>query len=207
MQFEQWEPVYERILEDFGFSRKDDENAAILLSNLLIGPLSADIQTLYDLIVGRDILICGNAPCLKNDLKIVATSDYVIIAADGAASTLLENDTIPEIIVTDLDGDMEKEIEANKKGALMVVHAHGDNTDKLLQYVPLLNNIIATTQATPFDNIYNFGGFSDGDRCAYLAKAFDAASMTFIGFDFEDTDVNPIKKKKLKWARYLLEQL
>ncbi len=207
MRFEKWEPIYEHILDDFGFSRTDDENAALLLSDLLVGPLTTDIKSLSDLINDRDTLICGNAPCLNNDLKKVNPEDYVTIAADGATSTLLKNDIVPDIIVTDLDGNVEKEIEANKKGALMVVHAHGDNTDMLLRYTPHFNNIIATTQAAPFDNIYNFGGFSDGDRCAYLAKEFSAASLTIIGFDFDDVNVDPVKRKKLKWARYLLDIL
>ncbi|MEZ5336103.1 MAG: hypothetical protein R2741_13165 [Methanolobus sp.] len=57
------------------------------------------------------------------------------------------------------------------------------------------------------ENVYNFGGFSDGDRCVYLAKEFGAASITLIGFDFDDLYVNPVKKKKLKWARLLIEKV
>ena len=55
--------------------------------------------------------------------------------------------------------------------------------------------------------IFIISGDSDGDRCAYLAKEFNAASITIIGFDLEDTDVSPMKKKKLKWARWLIDEL
>ena len=142
MEYDKWEPIYKKIVEDFDFSENADADAAQLLSNLLIGPVKADLNGLTDVIKGKDTLICGNAPTLKKDLEQVDLSDHAIIAADGATSVLLEQGLLPDVIVTDLDGDVEKEIEANKKGAIMVVHAHGDNTDKILSFVPLLTNII-----------------------------------------------------------------
>ena len=207
MDFEQWEPIYLQILDDLGFSRKEDESAALLLSNLLVGTSSADIDVLDTLVRGRDVLVCGNAPCLSNDLDVVDIKDQLVIAADGATTVLLDRDVIPDIIVTDLDGDIEKEITANKKGSTMVVHAHGDNTKKLLKYVPLMKDIIGTTQARPLVNVHNFGGFSDGDRCVFLALEFNASSITLAGFDLNDEDVGPIKKKKLQWAHRLLRMI
>ena len=204
MDFKKWEPVYEKILEDFEFSREEDENSATLLSNLLIGPNTVDPSTLEELISGKDALVCGNAPKLGIDLKEVNVEDYVIIAADGATAYLMDNGIVPHIIVTDLDGDVEKEIEANQQGSIMVVHAHGDNTEKLLRYVPQFKNVIGTTQAEPFANIHNFGGFTDGDRCVFLAHEFNAKSITLVGFDFYDKNVTPMKEKKLKWAQRLL---
>ena len=64
----------------------------------------------------------------------------------------------------------------------MVVHSHGDNIDKLHSHVPQLDKIIGSTQAVPLDNVFNFGGFSDGDRCAYLAKEFGAVSINSCWF-------------------------
>jgi len=52
--------------------------------------------------------------------------------------------------------------------------------------------------------VYNFGGFSDGDRCFFVTREFGAIKIRLAGFDFEDNDVNPIKKKKLKWAKKLI---
>ncbi|MCD4703854.1 MAG: DUF115 domain-containing protein [Methanosarcinaceae archaeon] len=207
MDFEQWEPIYLQILDDLGFSREEDESAAHLLSNLLVGTSSADIDVLDTLVRGREVLVCGNAPCLSNDLDVVEIKDQLVIAADGATTVLLDRDVIPDIIVTDLDGDIEKEIIANKQGATMVVHAHGDNTEKLLKYVPLMKDIIGTTQARPLVNVHNFGGFSDGDRCVFLALEFNASSITLAGFDLNDEDVGPIKKKKLQWAHRLLRMV
>lgn len=207
MDFNEWEPIYESILKDMGFSREGDEQAALLLSATLNASNSVDISELKVLIEGKDILVCGNAPVLAQELEFINPADFVIIAADGATAVLVDKGIIPDVIVTDLDGDVEKEIIANKAGSIMVVHGHGDNIDKLNAYVPKLNRIIGSTQAAPLENVFNFGGFSDGDRCAYLAKEFGAASITLLGFDFDDENVNPIKKKKLKWARLLIEKL
>jgi uncharacterized Rossmann fold enzyme len=86
----------------------------------------------------------------------------------------------------------------------MVVHAHGDNVDALSEEVPRLKRVVGTTQSKPLDNVYNFGGFTDGDRCVFLAQEFGARSITLIGFDFKDTNVTPLKKKKLVWAEKLI---
>ncbi|MCM1986176.1 6-hydroxymethylpterin diphosphokinase MptE-like protein [Methanococcoides seepicolus] len=204
MDFKKWEPVYEAILEDFGFLREEDENAATILSHLLIGPNTASTNVLEELISGKDVLVCGNAPTLAQELDQVKIEDHVVIAADGATATLVDRGIIPAVIVTDLDGDVEKEIQANQEGAIAVIHAHGDNIEQILKYAPRFNNIIGTTQAAPFGNIYNFGGFTDGDRCVFLAGEFNAASITLAGFDFDDENVTEMKHKKLGWAKKLL---
>ncbi len=209
MDFAAWEPIYERILADFGFDRSGDEEAARLLSKMLTEENTVSLSELNTTISGKTVLVCGNAPKLRAELSEIDLSSFVIIAADGAAAVLMDLGRVPEVICTDLDGnseaDIEKEILACKKGSLVLIHAHGDNTDKLEKYVSRFKRFIATTQAGPFDNVYNFGGFSDGDRCVFVAKEFGAASVRLAGFDFEDPGVNPIKKKKLVWAKELIE--
>ncbi|MDP2841723.1 MAG: DUF115 domain-containing protein [Candidatus Methanoperedens sp.] len=202
MEFEDWEPLYKEILLDFGWSREKDEEAAMQLSRLLAGKTS-DLSILKKRIEGKDVLVCGNALTLSNDLDKINTERYLIIAADGATSTLLEKGIVPDMIVTDLDGYIPDEIEANRKGALMVVHAHGDNM-KRLEAVRDMKDVVGTTQAAPLTNVYNFGGLSDGDRCVFLAHSFGARSITLAGFNFRDEKVTDIKKKKLKWARKLI---
>jgi uncharacterized Rossmann fold enzyme len=202
MEFKDWEPIYKEILRDFGWSREKDEEAAMQLSRMLAGKTS-DLSILKKKLKGKDVLVCGNARTLSNDLDKITTERYLIIAADGATSTLLEKGIVPDIIVTDLDGYIPDEIEANRKGALMVVHAHGDNM-KRLEAVRDMKGVIGTTQAAALASIYNFGGLSDGDRCVFLAHSFGARSITLAGFDFMDEKVTDIKKKKLKWARKLI---
>ncbi len=203
MDFESWEPIYKLILKDFGYSREKDEYAAVLLSELIS---NFKLDKLRDLIKDRDVVICGKSKQLEREIKEVDLEGKVVIAADGATSILLKLKIYPHIIVSDLDGNMEDIIEANKKGAIIVVHAHGDNVERLKRYVPELKNAVGTTQSKPFGNVYNFGGFTDGDRAAFLAKAMGAASIVLVGFDFADREVSEIKRKKLQWAKKLIEE-
>lgn len=213
MKFEEWEPIYRLILEDMHFDRIYDENSARLLSKMLETkarkkiPDIIEIETLHKRIYGKDVLVCGKAPGLKDDVKKIDFKKYVVIAADGATSVLIKNGITPDIIVTDLDGNMDDEAKANERGAIMVVHAHGDNMDALGEELPRLKRVIATTQSKPLENVYNFGGFSDGDRSVFLAKEMGAKSITLIGFDFRDENVTPLKKKKLMWAEKLIDMI
>ncbi|MBW6518955.1 MAG: DUF115 domain-containing protein [ANME-2 cluster archaeon] len=208
MKFEDWEPIYKEIIKDMGYDRTQDEQAAGLLSGLLFSieqSRLAPVRKLTELVQGKDVLVCGNAPSLAHELADVDPSGYCIIAADGATAHIMDAGLVPHIIVTDLDGAVASEIEASNRGAVMVVHAHGDNVDTVQAIVPGLYHIIGSTQAAPLENVYNFGGFTDGDRCVFLAVEFDAASVTMIGFDFNDTMVTPMKARKLDWARRLIE--
>ncbi len=209
MKFEEWDPVYKLILEDMGFDRAEDERAARMLSGMLEVKAGkkddvVGIDALRRAIQGKDVLVCGKAPSLSDDIKSTDFKKYVTIAADGAASILMKNGITPDIIVTDLDGDMKDEARA---GAIMVVHAHGDNMEALGKEVPGLKRVIGTTQAKPLKNVYNFGGFTDGDRGVFLAKEMGARSITLIGFDFRDENVSPLKKKKLVWAEKLIKMV
>ena len=182
MKYEAWEPYYKAILADFGWTPEGDEEAARIMAPMLPDPAPA-LARLKKLIAGRDVLVCGKAPRLKEDLNGIDRSKYTVIAADGATSTLLEAGIVPDIIVSDLDGSHADLLKANEKGAIILAHAHADNIPAVREMVPKLKNVIGTTQARPFDHVYNFGGFSDGDRCVFLAKEFGATSIKIVGFD------------------------
>ncbi|HJJ31850.1 MAG TPA: DUF115 domain-containing protein [Methanocorpusculum sp.] len=205
MKPEEWEPYYTRILDYFGFSREDDEKAAQILSSLLPRDNIEDLKKLLD---GANVIVAGNAPCLKKDIKETDFSGCCIIAADAAARTLHAQGIQPDIVFTDLDGLDDDVLEMNEKGTLLAVHAHGDNIPLLKSWVPKMNGmIIGTTQSMPFANIYNFGGFSDGDRGVFAAYELGAASVKLIGFDLDDSSVDPVKHGKLMIARKLLHLL
>jgi uncharacterized Rossmann fold enzyme len=109
--------------------------------------------------------------------------DKTLIAADGATSAVLEYRD-PEIIVTDLDGIVKDQLEAWQRGTWMVVHAHGDNVVQVRKMVPKLKErIIGTTQVEPFGRLYNFGGFTDGDRAAFMAHELGAKRIYLAGMD------------------------
>jgi hypothetical protein len=198
-KFEEWEPCYLQILADFGFDRAADEEAARVLNGLL--PRD-DLPVLRRIIREHAVTVCGNAPLLTDQLGRVKG---VVVAADAAAVRLYRLRIRPDAIVTDLDGATEEFVEMNRKGTVIVVHAHGDNIPLLHRWGPHLPGPLAgTTQARPFGRIHNFGGFSDGDRAVYLAHALGASSVTLAGFDLDDPGVGPVKRGKLRWARRLL---
>ncbi|MEA3283330.1 MAG: 6-hydroxymethylpterin diphosphokinase MptE-like protein [Euryarchaeota archaeon] len=205
MEFSEWEPLYTEILADFGFNRSEDIASAHILADLLHGRAGA-LADLRGSISGRDVAVCGNAPSLASEIEQVMP-EQLVIAADGATTVLMANRIIPDVIVTDLDGTIEDIISASEKGSFVVVHAHGDNIPAVRSVVPLLSGrVLGTTQSEPFGDIHNFGGFSDGDRCVFLAKASGAASIMLFGFYYDDPDVNDVKKKKLGWAKRLIEE-
>lgn len=209
MEFSEWEPLYTEILADFDFNRSEDVASARILADLLhgrAGALAGALANLRSIISGRDVAVCGNAPSLASEINSIMP-DQIVIAADGATTVLMANRIIPDVIVTDLDGTIEDIISASEKGSFVVVHAHGDNIPAVRSVVPLLGGrVLGTTQSEPFGDIHNFGGFSDGDRCVFLAKASGAASVMLFGFDYDDPDVNDVKKKKLGWAKRLIEE-
>ncbi|MBU4189948.1 MAG: DUF115 domain-containing protein, partial [Candidatus Thermoplasmatota archaeon] len=95
-------------------------------------------------------------------------------------------------------------------GAIAMIHAHGNNINRLERYVPMFNGkLIGTTQAKPFDNIYNFGGFTDGDRAVCLSDHFGAKKIFLAGFDFKNvgkySKSKELKMKKLGWAKRIIE--
>lgn len=202
VKYEEWEPIYQEICEYFSFDPAEDERASKILSSLTTSDASS---LLSDLIHGKGVTICGNAPTLRRELDTIRG---VIIAADAAAGVLIQHDIVPSVIVTDLDGIDDYAIELNRNGTILVVHAHGDNISRIRAWVPQLKGpLVLTTQGRPFANVYNFGGFTDGDRAVFMAYDMQASDVRLAGFDLDDPDVTPMKKGKLLWARRLLSLL
>ena len=212
VEFSDWEPHYLRILRSFQFSRELDEASARLLSELLPRPRMT-IDSLENMIWGRTAVIFGAHERVMDEyphLNMEEGSDQVFLAADGACSAMKEMGIRPDLIVSDLDGDPEDLLYWNRHGVPLIVHAHGDNIEKITDLAPRLRACMATTQSTPFGDTYNFGGFTDGDRCVFLADHFGAIRTILVGFDFEtvgrysfSTDHGQ-KIRKLKWARELI---
>jgi uncharacterized Rossmann fold enzyme len=202
MKFEEWEPLYEEILDYFAFEREGDEEAARVLAALL--PRD-DLPALAALVEGQTVTVCGNAPCLKGEIGEI---EGKVLAADAAAEVLYAHGVRPDAVFTDLDGATDVLLEMNEAGTIVVVHAHGDNIPLVRHWTPRFGGpLVGTTQAAPFGHVHNFGGFSDGDRAAFAAHALGAAEVRLVGFDLDDPDVDPVKRGKLAWARRLLALL
>jgi len=184
---EEWLPVYRDIAEKLRIDTGRDRYATRLLSELLAGK-SAKVEELEVKLLGKPVVVFGAGPSLEKHLGEEALdflrSKCIFIAADGATTALMERGFNPDVICTDLDGRVEDQLEANRRGALLVVHAHGDNINALLNYVPLFHApVLGSTQVEPALRVYNFGGFTDGDRCAFLAEWCGASLIAMIGMD------------------------
>lgn len=202
MEFEQWEPVYEEILDAFGYGRAGDERARELLAQLLSGPVYDYSELDW---TGQTVAVAGGAPTLATESSIARQADTVV-AASIAADRLRADGVSVDCVVTDLDKHPETVEELTEETIPVAVHAHGDNRDLLRTVVPDLSQqyVIPTTQAKPSGVVRNFGGFTDGDRAAFLADAMGASELVFPGWDFDDQSVSPEKSKKLRWAERLL---
>lgn len=217
MKFEEWFPFYQQIRMEFGYSTEKDQKAAEILSKM-IKRKALQISKIQKKIEGKEVLVIGAGPSLEKNIEFIRKNKkYVKIAANGVVEILLDKKIKPEIVVSDLDGNPKFLRMAEKLGAVMVIHAHGDNLENMEKIVPKFRKIIGTTQVMPTDNVYNFGGFTDGDRSVFMAEEMGAKSITLIGMDFDneprkfstkDHDANyDLKRKKLRTAKKLLEML
>ncbi len=217
MQYARWAPRYEAIRADFGFPFEAEERAAEELIALLPREAreSAEERIAHRL-ADRDVVIVGLAPGAGPPpvWRLGAAGPApAIVAADGAAKACLDAGLVPGVIATDLDGPVPAEIAANGRGALVVVHGHGDNRPALRRWVPEFPGELAGSWAgRPRDGLLNPGGFTDGDRAAYLADAAGARRLLLWGFDFAAVDeaepgARARKARKLGWAERLLREL
>jgi len=219
MEFGLWEKYYKEILDDFGFSREGDEASAKLLDEILSTEGCLTLNDLADIVGFSDkFIVFGAGPSIKEHVEMLKNDydlkDYVLVAADGATTALIEQKLVPDIVATDLDGNIDDILLANIRGANIVIHAHGDNIDRIASLSSFFNNVLGTTQAQPVGNLYNFGGFTDGDRAVFLAVALGASEITLAGMDFGDivtrysrpnlssdlSEADDFKKKKLMYA-------
>ena len=220
MIFKEWEIFYKKILKDFDFDYNKDIDSAKFLDSKIKGKNPIKIGRLKNLINKKNVYILGAAPSLLKSIKKYKDKivQNTIICADGATSALVENKIIPDIILTDLDGKISDQIYAKKKGSIVIIHAHGDNIDRIKTYLPeFKDDIIGSTQTNPlaYNNLINFGGFTDGDRSVFLADHFNAKKIYLLGFEydnigkysFSEQKNKNIKKKKLKWCKKLIDEL
>lgn len=203
MNFETWEPVYEAILADFGFDRAADEQARNRFAEIVGDRDPYDLSALG--VAGRTVAVAGGAATLPDELDVVENADAVF-AAGGAVTRLVDAGVAVDCVVTDLDSAPEQAVALAREGTPVVAHAHGDNVPAVEEYGPRLAEgaLVPTTQAAPVGPVRNFGGFTDGDRAAFLADHLGADDLVFPGWNVEDPAVGPMKARKLVWAERLL---
>ena len=206
-----WEKRYFSILKELNYSEKKDKESAAILDSIL--KKTDTNEKIREIIQGKTVFVIGSGPSLSIAIpKLKKLKKSIKIAADSSLKPLIDNGIIPDIIVTDLDGNEDAIKKISKTKSIFVIHAHGDNIEKL-QMVKKIENCIGTTQTEPFNKIQNFGGFTDGDRGVFLASHFNAKKIILFGMDFgtrigkfsstKKSD-RKIKLKKLKIGEDLL---
>ena len=206
-----WGKRYLSILKELNYSEKKDKESAIILDSIL--KKTDTIEKVREIIQGKTVFVIGSGPSLSIAIpKLKKLKKSIKIAADSSLKPLIDNGIIPDIIVTDLDGNEDTIKKISKTKSIFVIHAHGDNIEKL-QMVKKMKNCIGTTQTNPFNKIQNFGGFTDGDRGVFLASHFDAKKIILFGMDFGNQigkfsntkrSDREIKLKKLEIGKDLL---
>ena len=206
-----WKKRYFSILQELNYSEKKDKESALILDSIL--KKTDTIKKVRKLIEGKTIFVIGSGPSLSSAIpKLKKLEKSIKIAADSSLKPLVDNGIIPDIIVTDLDGNEDTIKKISKTKSIFVIHAHGDNIEKL-QMVKKMKNCIGTTQTNPFNKVQNFGGFTDGDRGVFLASYFNAKKIILFGMDFGNQigkfsntkkSDREIKLKKLEIGRELL---
>jgi hypothetical protein len=211
MNLEKWLPMYEAICEEFGFSMEADRASAELLATI-IGQRGRTGLEAVRRTIPESVLICGGSPCLSEELALVDASGFVV-AADGATSVLSDANIRVDMIVTDLDGIIEDQIECNTRGTVVFLHAHGDNRSAVKRWTGRFEGpLVGTCQCPPPDGVFNFGGFTDGDRAACICVELGARTLRLAGFDFANPSEKTgssreVKRKKLMWALRIIEGL
>jgi hypothetical protein len=225
-EFQDW---YKQILIDFEYNYKEDLKARNILNKILLEKVSKEniediLKNIKDRFqIKKDILVYACGPSLEENVNSFLKNNgreifnsFFNIAADGASVLLRKKDIRVDALFTDLDGVSKKEF---KDATLKVVHAHGDNIEKVKHFEKLIKNepnVIGTTQTNPQDTLLlNPGGFTDGDRIFFFIKELlnQKNRLFLIGMDFGDVvgkyskkrlrkirKAKPVKIKKLKYA-------
>jgi len=189
MEWIDWKPIYQDIVNRLGLDSKMDIRATHLLTELLkdVNP-NPLLQLLEQKIRNRTVVVCGAGPSLEQHVETLKErrdyQDLVFVAADGAVSLLLQQNCTCAIIVTDLDGDYNHIKQATQNGALTIVHGHGDNMDNIRDMVPSLGSVLGSTQVEPTKRTFLWGGFTDGDRACYVVTNYSPKAIILAGMDF-----------------------
>ena len=231
MSLKTWLEKYSEIAKFMGYDIERDRRATRILAGIIKAyRLDPPLSMLKELLSDKPTMIFGAGPSLDETIDGLLqispdfSQRFTLITADGATQALVEREKVPHIVVTDLDGDIDALLYSAERGSIIVVHAHGDNIEKITQYMGKVASttrlIIGTTQVEPVSPLQNFGGFTDGDRAVFMASYYKAALIILVGMDFgrivgkrskpwltHETIAWEDKLKKLEIAYKLISQL
>jgi len=195
---------YKEIIELVGFSNADDIKSRDILHDIF----SQREYILWDNILYLEklflkftkILIFGGGPDAEYFVNYIhdnsnfrnLSEKFLVVAVDGITELLYEKKIIPNIIFTDLDGNLLETINRPEfKNTSFIIHAHGDNINKIRtfrKFIAMSKYLIGTTQVESKIPIINHGGFTDGDRALFLIRNFlkEHHNVIIFGYDFGD---------------------
>lgn len=171
------------------------------------------------LLNAKEVVVIG-AAATAAEVDRIEEEDVLIIAADGSVGALRGLSNLA-CVVSDFDGGQHLDAAA-KRGAVMVVHAHGDNMSRwqssletwsCLTVPPRL--VLSHQTPEPVLGAHNFGGFTDGDRavCFALAVGVKRENIRLLGFSLREvgpwsaTTVPELKLQKLVWMNQILQSV
>ena len=145
-----WYARYSELLKEFGYLKSTDTKAAKILNEIIKKPVPEN--KFRRLIAGKTVFVIGAGPSLNQTIQTARKMKATKIVADSAVKAALKAGIIPDIVLTDLDGDADALQKAANSGSLMLVHAHGDNMDAL-PAVKKFVNAAASTQGKPMGHV------------------------------------------------------
>ena len=229
--------IQDEIRDFFGWNLSDDLHSTEKLlykinnSNIDSWKKSNRKKILFDIIeqmnsTKNKIVIIGAAATSLEIIKILENNNFFVLA-DGAGavfSTLddkLEQEAWARSLCVISDGDGGKGLtQAIQKNIPLILHAHGDNVaswTNIIDYIlskGIETKIVLTHQLPKgIDGMYNFGGFTDGDRavCFVHSTGVPKERIVMVG---TRTDIvgkwsgitdKELKLSKLKWMEKILQ--
>ncbi|RPG71677.1 MAG: hypothetical protein CBC59_000895 [Euryarchaeota archaeon TMED99] len=218
--------VQDLVRQAFGWSESDDIESALQLQAALHdhnqwNPSMRE-KTLHklkdQLLKAPKIVVIGAA--VRAEKLRSYDEKTVFVASDGAVGAL-DDYTNLACVVSDLDGANYLD-DAAAHGQIIVVHAHGDNMahwqEKIVKWSRFVTppSLVLSHQVNQtIPGMYNFGGFTDGDRavCFILSLGVEVDKIELVGFNVERVGqwsgvTNPEKKiQKLQWMGRILSEL
>lgn len=219
--------IQSEVREAFGWSEDDDLKSAEGLKQALSGhshwnfqQREATLSRIREKLRGAEHVVVLGAAVEQTEIEAWVGRNAVFVAADGAVG-VLESYKQLACIVSDFDGAIHLDTAA-REGQDIVAHAHGDNLPQwsralsLWQQYPLPPHLVLSHQVSHhIPEMYNFGGFTDGDRalCFVLANDVPAEKIAIVGFStgkigaWSATTIPAQKLKKLEWMRRIVSEL
>lgn len=204
-----WKPLYHEVATDLGLSISNDYTTAEKYKTIIEQRFKDGCSSLLSQIAFKKkskAWIFGAGPSLEQDFKTFqeyySSTEDLIVGVDGACLFLREKEYYPDIIFSDGDGSLEAILDCVQRGSTLVLHAHGDNFSIIQNFLNKIQNypFIPTVQTEPsVPYLYNFGGFTDGDRAiSAILEWFNQITVLLVGFTFGSLQGRYSKPHKLK---------